>query len=130
MDTYGRQVSFGANLALNAIDVNLINDSSTSRLGPVTNLSAVTAIIAGASVDVSSYHNFTVHVISSAVSIGGTVTVEHSLDGTNWATIATFAITSNTTNELSISQEARKYLRTNLTVRSDGTYTTLIYAGN
>lgn len=129
-DVYGRQIIFGANLTENAIDVIQINQATLQRLGPITNLNAVTATGAAISVDVSNYHNFTIHIISSAITSGGTVKVEHSLNGTNWATISTVAITANGVNEVSISNQAYRYLRTNLTARTDGTYTTLVYAGN
>jgi hypothetical protein len=129
-DQYGRQVIFGANLSLNALDVNNINDPIISRLGPVTNLDAVVATGAGVSVDVSNYHNFTIHIIASAVTDGGTMTVEHSLDNVNWVTVSTNVIDADGVDEISISNQAYRYLRTNLTLRTDGTYTTTIYAGN
>lgn len=130
VDTYGRLVVFGSNLSTNSQDVSVINDPMINRLGPITNLSAVTATGAGSSVDVSNYHNYTIQIVASSVTTGASVLVQHSLDGTNWATISTNSITSNGVTEITISQVAYRYLRTNVSSRTDGTYTTYIYAGN
>jgi hypothetical protein len=129
-DLYGRQVIFGANLSLNALDVNLVNDSITARSGLITNLNAVSANTTGSSEDVSAYHNVTVHTVASSVTTGATVTIEHSLDGTNWAVIDTATISANGTTEVAISDRSLRYIRTAVSSRTDGTYTTLIYAGN
>lgn len=128
-DLYGRPVLFGANLSLNALDVNLINDSRTSRMSPVTNLNAVVADTIGSAVDVSSYNKFTIHIFASAVTTGATVNIEQSLDGTNWVNIGTEAISVDGNVEYTFN-EAYRYLRTSVSSYSDGTYTTLIYAGN
>lgn len=128
-DLYGRQVLFGANLSLNAMDVNLINDSQINRLGPVTNLE-VSASTSGDAIDVSYFHNYTVHIISSGVTTGATVTIEHSLDGTNWVIISTEVIASDEVTEYTYTNQAYKYLRTRVSDYSDGTYTTLVFAGN
>lgn len=131
-DEYGRQVIFGANMSLNAIDVNNVNDPILSRLGPITNLNAVTATGAGALVDVSNYHNFTIQYISSSTTptSGAILDIQHSLDGTNWSTIYSDTVTADETNEIVISNTAYRYLRTNIPTYYDGTYTTYIYAGN
>ena len=129
-DLLGQQVIFGANLALNAIDTNIINDALLLRLGPVTNLSSVVATGAGPSVDVSNYHNLTIHIITSSVTDGGNVDIEHSMDGTNWATVSANTITTDGVTEISMSGVAYIYLRTSVTSRVDGTYLTKIYAGN
>lgn len=102
------------------------------RLGPVTNLDAVSAVGPGISVDVSHYHNFTLQVIaSSGVSaVDLTVNIEHSLDGTNWATISYLPIIFAGITDIAISQTAYRYIRTNIPTYVDGVVTTYIYAGN
>lgn len=127
---YGQQVIAGFNQSLNAIDVNTVNPAMLQRLGPITNLNAVTATGSGASVDVSNYHNFTVHIVSSAVTDGATIIVEQSIDGVNWAIISTNNIAADGVTEISISQQAYRYMRTSVSTRIDGTYSTYIYAGN
>jgi hypothetical protein len=128
-DTYGRPVLFGANLSLNALDVNLINDSRISRMTPVTNLNAVVANTTGSAVDVSSYNKFTIHIFASSVTDGATVSIEHSLDGTNWVEVGTEVVSVDGNVEYTFN-EAYRYLRTSVSSYTDGTYTTLIYAGN
>lgn len=129
-DAYGRQVLAGYNVALAAMDVNLVNDSLTSKLGPVTNLSAVTANTDGSAIDVSSYHNITVHITSASVTDGATFSVESSLDNTNWVELDSAVIGANETSEYSYTNVAYKYVRTRITSRTDGTYTSKVYAGN
>ena len=129
-DVYGRPIIFGSNLSTNSIDVSVINDSNINRLGPLTNLTAIASAGAGVSVDVSNYHNFTIQIVSSSVTSGAFVDIEHSLDGTNFATIVSNEILSDGVVEIAISQQAYRYLRTTIPTYLDGTYTTYIYAGN
>lgn len=129
-DLYGRQIIAGYNAAQAALDVNLINDSLTDKLGPTTNLNAVVANTTGAQIDVSAYHNITIHVTSSTVTDGATFSIEHSLDGTNWVTLDSDVILTNTTTEYSYTNVAYKYVRTSIAARTDGTYTSKVFAGN
>ena len=130
IDEYGRQVIFGANTSLNALDVNLINDSTISRLPVTTNLSGIEADAIGSAIDVSLYHNITIHTTSSSVTNGGTIKVQHSLDGTNWVDVDINNIKDNITTEITFENKAYVYIRTTLENRVDGKYTTVITAGN
>lgn len=130
MDEYGRPVIYGANLSLNAIDVNNISDPIISRLGPITNMSAVTSATTGTAIDISNYHNFTVHVETSATSAGSVFAIQSSLDGTNWATIVSDTISSDGVTEYSGSNVAYVYLRTLISSYTDGGFTSKLYAGN
>jgi hypothetical protein len=133
-DTYGRQILAGYNLALAALDTNQVNQAVLNRLGPITNLNGVTATGAGTSVDVSNYHNITFQIVASSVTSGATITIEHSLDGTNWATLNTSTISASGVSEYRVSEVAYKYVRTNVIEYNDLSqterYTTYIYAGN
>ena len=129
VDELGRQVLFGSNVGLNALDVNVINDASLARLGPNTSLSGVSANATGVTTDVSLYHNITIHTISSGVTSGADITVQHSLDGSNWVNLDINAITSNIVTELTFTG-AYKYIRTTSSNWVDGTFTTNLYAGN
>lgn len=135
VDEYGRQVGFGANLSLNAVDVNVINTATTMRLGPLVNLSlGVGAIGAGPTVDVSNYHNITIHIQSSGVTAGSiTVQIEHSLDGMNFVPISVNNIATVGDVEYTFSNQAYRYIRTNVpsfTTGYNGAIQTIIYAGN
>lgn len=129
-DEYGRQVLAGYNLALNGFDTNQVNQALLNRLGPITNLNAVTSTGAGTSLDISNYHNITTHIVASSVTSGATIDIQHSLDGTNWANISQNIITENGVTEVVMENKAYKYLRTNATSYLDGTYTTQVYCGN
>jgi len=126
---YGQQVSYGANLSSNAIDSNVVNQALLNTI-TTTNLSAVTATGAGAAVDISNFNKITVSYIASSVTTGGTIKLQGSLDNTNWYDIDSEAIGADGTTYYSISGEKHKYIRTNLTARTDGTYTTIIFGGN
>ncbi len=130
VDAYGRQIFGGYNLSLQAMDVNLINDSNTERLGPVTNLNAVVANTTGAQIDVSDYHNLTFHLLSASTTLGATYNIETSMDGTNWATIVSDTIATDTVTEYTMSTVAYKYVRSTITGWQDGTFTSTVYAGN
>lgn len=92
------------------------------------NLNAVTATGEGASLDTLGGVYVTMVVIASAVTAGGTVKLQGSADGTNWYDIATRAVSANGTTADSVAQ-AHRYVRTNVTARTDGTYTTYVTIG-
>lgn len=131
-DEYGRQVIAGYNPIQGAIDVNLINDSTISRLGPETNLDAESTPTIGAWVDVGQYKNITIHILSTdgGSGVSGTVTVEHSLDNVNYVILDTLPITTADTFQYEYANVAYKYIRTSLTVAANGTFDSIIYAGN
>ena len=130
LDLIGRHVSKEYNFSEGTANVSVQNQALLARLGPVTNLNAVTGTGAGSSVDVSNYHNFTVHIVSSSTTSGATIEVEDSIDGVNWVSIAEIPISVDDVTEVAISQQAYKYLRTSVTEYFDGTYSTYIYCGN
>ena len=88
-----------------------------------TLLSAVTSTGASSAYGCGELVNKTVYVLAASVSTGGTITVDTSYDGTNWVTINTTAITANGVTEIAIVGLQHRYIRVNLSARTDGTYT-------
>lgn len=131
-DTYGRQVIFGANMSLNAIDVNNISDSLTARYGPYTNMDSVSGDSTGSIVSMSSYHNITIHIKAENVTSGATVNVEHSMtaESDEWVNVSSNSISTSGMSEIAISNVAYQYIRTTVSDYTDGVYTTMILAGN
>ncbi|MEW6295959.1 MAG: hypothetical protein AB1467_06790 [Candidatus Diapherotrites archaeon] len=86
-------------------------------------------ITTGASVSIESMGHPYVNmaIIASSVTTGATIKFQGSSDGTNWYDILSASITANGTTE---NQDvgAHKYLRANVTARTDGTYTVYIVA--
>lgn len=89
-----------------------------------TDLSAVTTTGAGSGVTAAGAEA-TVQILAASVTTGGTVLVQGSLDGTNWATLSTTAVSADGVTGVSITGRWT-YLRTNVSARTDGTYTTKI----
>jgi hypothetical protein len=128
VNEFGQQVLYGANLSANAMDTNVVNQALLNTQ-EVVHLNAVTATGASALVDISNYNKINFHITSSGVTTGGTMLIQSSLDGTNFVTIHTETITTNTT--VGISFEGKwKFIRANLSARTDGTYTVRHIAGN
>lgn len=98
---------------------------STPVFGVTTTtlLSAVAATGASATKAVEDSPNKTVYIVASAVTSGATFTVDASPDGTNWATLNTTTVTANGVTEIAIVGLLNKYIRVNLSARTDGTYT-------
>jgi hypothetical protein len=128
-DEYGRQVLYGANLSANAIDTNIVNQALLNTI-TVTNLSGVTATGAGTAVDMSNFNKITVSYKATSAGTGGTILTQGSLDNDAWYTLDTEAITTSGITYFALSDQKHKYIRTNLTARTDGTYTTIIFGGN
>ncbi|MFW6173394.1 MAG: hypothetical protein ACOC5T_06585 [Elusimicrobiota bacterium] len=128
-DTFGRQIIAGYNSTADVIDV---QESAPALLliSEFTNLDAVTSTGAGSSIDASSYNKITVQYIASSVTDGGTVKLQGSLDNSNWYDIDEEDISEDGSTYYSVSGEKHKYIRTNLSSRTDGTYTTEVYLGN
>jgi hypothetical protein len=89
-----------------------------------TLLSAVTATGAGSTIDLGLRTLDVIRwwILASAVTTGGTVKIQVSNDGTNWADAATQAVAANGLLTGTVSGPFR-YIRGNLTARTDGTYT-------
>jgi len=92
-------------------------------------LNAVTATGASADVNVSGYNKMTFHIIASSVTTGGTVVIQSSLDGTNYVDVDTTTVSADGTTEVVIENRKYKYVRANITARTDGTYTVLAIIG-
>lgn len=92
-----------------------------------TILNAVTATGASTDYDVYRWKDKTFYIVASSVTTGGTVLIQTSPDGTNWSTISTNAITANGTTEVSITGMFHRYIRANLSARTDGTYTVIMF---
>jgi len=132
-DTYGRQIIKGYNPTSDTIETTQTNQATLNRLGPVTNLGPGAALAgAGSAVDVSNFHNITFHIIATTVTVGAIITIQHSLDGTagTWSNISSTNVTTDGVTEITLSNVAYRYVRTNITSIVDGSYTTKIYAGN
>lgn len=95
-----------------------------------TMLNAVVADGASEPVDVSSFSKLTFHIIAADITSGGTMTLSHSLDGTNYYDFATKVVIANGTTEVIVENQKYKYVKSTLSSRVDGTYTTLMLAGN
>ena len=105
---------------------------------PITQLAlnAVTAVTAGTAIETRGHYRYTIFIISASVTTGGTVVMEGSMDGTNWATISTNSIVGNGTTVNSntpggsagAATAAFRYIRGRLSVRTDGTYTVYLHA--
>lgn len=94
-----------------------------------TLLDAVTANTTGDKKIAELYSVLTFQVISASVTTGATVTIQASLDGTNWTACETYAITGNASEMLTIANEKLKYVRAVVSSYVDGTYTVLLLAG-
>lgn len=128
-DTFGRQILYGANLGIGALDVNEVAPALQQTM-EVTLLDAVTATGDSAVVDVSNYNKLTFHEIASGVSTGAALVLRHSLDNTNFAVVNSGDITANGVTEVAISDRKYKYVKANIASRTDGTYSVLMLAGN
>jgi len=128
-DEYGRQISHGSNLSVNAQDTNQVNQALLNT-SECTDLSAVTATGASTEVNAQNYNKLTYHIVATGVSSGATIEIQHSLNGTNWVTLNTTNISSTGNTEVYFSDVKYKYMRANVTSYSDGTYTVLHLFGN
>jgi hypothetical protein len=88
-----------------------------------TDLSAVTSTGAGSGVNAPQARYSVWAVTASSVTTGGTVLIQGSLDGTNYYTISTVTVSANGTQHVVVSA-CHPYVRSNLSARTDGTYTT------
>ncbi len=129
MNEFGQQVLYGSNLSSNAMDANIINQALLNTIN-VTLLSAVTATGASVATDVSNFNKLTFHIIASSVTTGGTMKIQHSIDGTNYVDVAEETISANGVKEVAVSDKKYRYVRANLTARTDGTYSVLLFGGN
>lgn len=129
-DEYGRQVLFGANLASDALDVNVVNPALLNTVESVA-LNAVTTIGASSSYDMSNYNKMTFYFVGTSVTGDATLSIQSSYAGSNWANLTNISIATSETVLLSVSDEKHKYVRANLTkVGTSGTFTINLIGGN
>jgi len=127
-DTFGRQVLKGTNLGLNAMDTNEVSPALLLT-NEQTLLDAVTATGASSSYNVLNYNKITFYYIASSTSTGATIKIQSSPDDSNWYDEDTEAISADGTTQFTIDGK-RKYVRANVTSRTDGTYSVKMVAGN
>lgn len=92
-----------------------------------TLLNAVTENTVSDDRDLQSFEYVTLHIVASGVTDGGTVNIESSLDGTNYALLETVAITSDGTHE-KVLTGVHKHIRASVSDYVDGTYSVLFLA--
>lgn len=93
--------------------------------GPVTDLDGVTATAIGSGIIVAGAPA-TIVASAGTVTTGGTWLLQGSIDdGTTWVTITTVAVTANGISSAAAPAGWQR-VRTHLSVRTDGTYTTKI----
>lgn len=129
-DTFGRPVIKGYGFGNDALNVAEVAPALLLTQEAV-DLNAVTTTGAGSAYDVSQFNKITYHIVTTSVSTGGTVRLESSLDGTNYyTTVAEVMYTTSKTHEVNINDVKYKYLRANVSARTDGTVTVRHIAGN
>ena len=128
---YGDQRIAGYNYSVNAVDNNIVNQALLNTSESV-DLSAVTADGASTEMNAINFNKLTYHIISSLVTSGATIELQHSLTGdTNtWATISTTVVSADGVNEVVIENRKYKYIRVEVKSRVDGTYTVRHLWGN
>jgi hypothetical protein len=129
VDTFKRLILKGFNYSSDALDTNQVNQALLNTI-EVTLLDAVTADGSSAPVDVSNFNKLTFAITSSSTTDGATVALEGSLDDTNWYTIDSNTVDTDTTTSYVISDEKHKYVRATISSRTDGTYTVDMIGGN
>ena len=72
--------------------------------------------------------NYSMYITSTSTSDGGVIGLEGSEDGTNWVSLTSTTITTDTTTLLSSINKPARYLRGNMTTYTDGTYVATIIA--
>jgi len=100
----------------------LIASTAFAGYASRTLLSAVTTTGASSAWDTSDMETKTVYIVATDATTGGTLAVQTSEDGTNWVSIASETITTGIT-EIAIVGLFHRYIRANITARTDGTYT-------
>src|SRR5689334_5181270 len=88
-------------------------------------LSAVAATGAGTSQDLGpkAIENARYILKSATITSGGTVKIQGSEDETTWYDITTIAVTTTGNTSAQVTGPLPRYVRGNLTARTDGTYT-------
>jgi len=117
------------NTTLTAIEA--LQTSIDSKLGSDfdavagTNLNAVGVTGAGADISMLGFKSVTFQIIASGVTIGGTMTIEGTLDGTNYTVLDTTVVIANGATTYSTQGEPYFAVRANLSAWTDGVYSAL-----
>ena len=91
-----------------------------------TLLSAVATTGASDGWNCSQMETKTIYIIATDATTGGTVAVEKSYDNSTWIAVATEAVTTGI-KEIAIVGLFQRYIRANITARTDGTYTIYLF---
>jgi len=129
VDTFGRQIVAGFNQAIDSLDVNDVSPALL-QTSEQTLLSAVTSTGASSDFNVLNYNKMTFFIVASSVTDGGTMKIQSSPDGTNYYDEDAVSVIADGVTKIVISEEKHKYVRANLTARTDGTYSVFMIAGN
>ncbi len=92
------------------------------------NLDAVTTATTGSTIDCRWYNKISVFMISSANTGAVTVTIEASIDGTNFFELQTKTYTSTNSNDVYHYNSYYPYIRTKTSTHSNATLSTYIAA--
>ena len=93
-----------------------------------TLLNAVVANTTGTEINVSLYGALTFQVIATGGTVGGVVTVECSLNGTNWVTYKTWTLASAGTEIYGMDGQPMKYVRASVSSFTNGAFSVLMLA--
>lgn len=94
-----------------------------------TLLDEVVADGAGSAKNVTQYEIITSQIIATDVTDGASVSIEASLNGTDFVAYETFAITEDGSHIYTISDAKVKFIRASVSSRTDGTYSVICMAG-
>lgn len=98
-----------------------------SQLLNVKNLDAVVVTGAGTLQSTRGHFELTITIIATDVTTGATIDLEGSPDGTEWVQLTTRTVTANG-NFVDVTTGAHRFIRANVTARTDGTYTVWVSA--
>ena len=90
-------------------------------------LDSVKADTVGENRDLQTFDDVTIHIIATDVSVGATVALESSLDGTNYVALETVAIVDDVVIE-KVLTGVHKHIRASVSDYTDGTYSVLFLA--
>ena len=100
----------------------MVATSAFAGLSGRTLLSAVATTGASNAWATGDMETKTVYCIATDATTGGTLAIQTSDDGTNWVSIVSETVTTGL-KEIAIVGLFHRYIRANLTARTDGTYT-------
>lgn len=101
-----------------------------SHTKETTLIDGATADTTGSSINVLNYKNFTFQYVGSSISTGANLEAQASLDDVNWVTLDTTTVSSDGSQQFTVSNEKWKYMRGAVSNYTDGTFTILHLAGD